>query len=873
MPLVAGTWRLSFRFIGYTSLDKTVKVNTENLDLGNILLQPETQVLEDMVVYGKHIMMQMKGDTIEYNASALRLAPDATLEDLLKKLSGVQVNSKGEVKAQGEKVLKITIDGKSFFGNDALIALRNLPAYMVDKIQVFDKKSDQAEMTGFEDGERNKTINVVTKKDKNHGYFGRIYGGYGSNERYEGGGNVNFYQGKRRFSVLGMANNLSNTSFSSDDLKDMGINPYGTYMMDASGGFTFNGSIFGGYRSADGGIIRTETGGLNYQDDWGKKTSVEMSYLANRERNDWNNILSRRYFLGDQSDQIYTEKHQGRSTDLKHKGQIEVKSKLDSVSELTWNGNIEWTDRLSNSQFNSQTQTLESIFLSSMNQQDMDQNRNWSLRNDLRYRRRFQKKGRSIRIALSQNYNPNTGLNALASLNRFSSREAVVQQQQQMNSQDEQYGGDLSYTEALGKKHLFTFGYRFNWSANANEQPTLAWDPIQERYSILQLPLSSELNTTRTTQNGRLDYSYQITEKMGLSLGLTYQLIQLLGEQRKPYTTSINRNFEALLPHLHYYWQYGKQSRVSIYYMSSASPPGFSNLQAVVDNRNPLLQRAGNPDLDQQYTHRLWIHTFNRWEKQKISLYTHASGTINQNSLSSQIIVPQRDTLIFGSIPLSAGTQLSQVVNLGTWYNWSAGFGLSKDLKFWESSLDLDLDLVLRQAPSQVNGLKSQTLQQNINPRLDFNATPTENFEFSLSYGLGFNQTLNNLRPETNNLNLNHQLYGDLKWTIFKKLTLSSSIRYQYNTNLAQGINPQIILWNASLSYGLLKNEQLKLKITAFDLLNQNRAVGRNMVDNYIEDYNHQILSQYVMFTLSYNLRYFDKPKPQGGGDIFMIKG
>ena len=217
LNLAPGAYRLRVSFIGYQPLQTPLRVGSTALDLGVLRLVENAKQLQEVTVVGQQLRVETKGDTLQFNAGAFKTNPDATAEDLVRKLPGITVEN-GTVKTQGEDVKRVLIDGKPFFGDDPSLALRNLPAEVIDKIQVFDRLSDQAQFTGFDDGSGDKTINIITRPGRNNGQFGKAYAGAGSDGRYQAGANVNIFNGDRRISLLGLSNNINQQNFATQDL-------------------------------------------------------------------------------------------------------------------------------------------------------------------------------------------------------------------------------------------------------------------------------------------------------------------------------------------------------------------------------------------------------------------------------------------------------------------------------------------------------------------------------------------------------------------------------------------------------------------------------------------------------------------------------
>ena len=280
-----GDYRVVVSSKGYIEFKKNVSITAtaKAVDFGSLVVEKDYKTLEGVVITSES-PIQVKNDTIQFNASGFKTLPNATAEDLLKKLPGVEVDNEGNVKSQGETVQKVLVDGKEFFGNDPKLATKNLTADMIESIQVFDDMSDQAKFTKIDDGSRSKTINIKLKKDRNKGYFGRALVGVGDNNRYEGNMSINKFQGDKRISLLFNTNNINKQGFSFNDIISSmggfsgfgggGASNFGGGGMQMTGGRGGGGGNFGGGSGGSTGLIKSLSAGLNYSDQWGKKIKV-----------------------------------------------------------------------------------------------------------------------------------------------------------------------------------------------------------------------------------------------------------------------------------------------------------------------------------------------------------------------------------------------------------------------------------------------------------------------------------------------------------------------------------------------------------------------------------------------------------------------
>ncbi|HKH61854.1 MAG TPA: carboxypeptidase regulatory-like domain-containing protein, partial [Flavitalea sp.] len=311
--LIPQTYVLKITSIGHEIDSQVVVLTDSSKDLGIIAISKQAKLLEEVTIKAATPPVKQKADTLEYSANAFKVNPDANAEDMVKKMPGVTVD-KGTVTAQGEQVRKVTIDGREFFGDDATAALRNLPAQVIDKIQVFDRMSDQAQFTGFDDGSATKSLNIVTKADMRNGQFGRLYAGYGTDDRYSAGGNVSFFKGNRRISLVGLSNNINQQNFSTQDLLGVtssqnrggqgrgGGGPRGGGGGRGGGGPRGGGGGFGGGNSDNflvgqqNGISKTNSFGINFSDLWSKKFEISGSYFFNNNANSNREVSTREYF-------------------------------------------------------------------------------------------------------------------------------------------------------------------------------------------------------------------------------------------------------------------------------------------------------------------------------------------------------------------------------------------------------------------------------------------------------------------------------------------------------------------------------------------------------------------------------------------------
>ncbi len=298
--------KFEITFLGYRTITQIHSMR-DPMELGELILLEDTKVLGEVVIQGQIPVGEQRGDTTSFNANAFKTQTNAQAEDLIRKMPGITMQG-GQIQAQGENVQRILVDGREFFGSDPNIALRNLPADAIDRVEVLDQRSDQSRLTGFDDGNYTKTINIILREDRKNGSFGRVYGGYGNDDRYSAGGSLNLFKGDQRLSILGLFNNINQQNFSSQDLAGLSANASG-----GRGGFGGGGGRWGGggnnnfFVGNSGGIVTTNALGLNYSDKWGKKVNFTGSYFFNNTTNTLRQITNRETVVNEDLRQLYQE--------------------------------------------------------------------------------------------------------------------------------------------------------------------------------------------------------------------------------------------------------------------------------------------------------------------------------------------------------------------------------------------------------------------------------------------------------------------------------------------------------------------------------------------------------------------------------------
>ena len=852
-----GEMLVQVKFQGYEPFSKKIIFSAKNssVDLGKIYLQIAANDLGNVTVTQSPV--QMKKDTVEFTASAFKTKPNAVAEDLLKKIPGIQVDKDGGIKAQGETVQRVLVDGKRFFGDDPKMATRNLPPDIIDKIQVFDAASDQSAFTGFDDGNRVKTINITTRKDKRKGYFGRAALGAGANSDdalYDNNINISKFNGDQQITFTGQANNVNKQNFSVQDmLGSLGGGGFGGAGGGGrgGGGATMGGGGGGGLlgTGGGGGIVKTLSAGLNYKDNWGTKTQFSGSYFFNDQTtNRDQNSLTENLVTGSTDSSIFSKQVQSSVTNNKnHRINFNIETNFDTSNSLIIRPNISFQNTHSETfQTTSSTRgKIASLNSSRVNSVRDNQGINGSL--EATFRHRFAKRGRTYSIGLNSSYNTNDGSGSNLSVNEFNlpfrNYIDTLDQIYTTNRDGKNNSATLSYTEPIGKNKQLEFNYNISSNVNNSGRATQGYNKVTNEYDIAVPNLSNIFENTFNANRLTLNYRVQ-NAKYNFSVGSGLQVGDLVS---KNISTNVNlkQHFVNLFPSANFRYDFTKSKNLRLFYNGRTSQPSAEQLQPVIDNSNPLLIRTGNPNLKQQFSHsfRFLFNSFDIFT-QKI-IFATLSGSFIENDI-------QNSTSISGG-----GVQTIKPVNLSGTYNVNGFFNYGFPIKKPKSNLNLMANVSRSQTQTLVNSISNFTRNTNLGGTVSWTTNIKEGFDMNFSSNSNLTMARYTLQPQQNGDFFSQTISTEA--TIYSKSgwVLSTDFDYIYNAGRSEGFNTSIPLWNASLSKQMLKNKAGELKFYVFDLLNQNISISRNVTSNFIQDLQTRVLKRYFMISFTYNLRKF----------------
>lgn len=872
----AGNYRLRVSSIGYANLEMRVSVGNSPKNLGILKLTENASQLGEVTVREKQVRVEQKGDTIQYNAGAFKTNPDATVEDLVKKMPGVTIEN-GVVKAQGEEVRKVTVDGQEFFGDDAALALKNLPAEIVDKVQVFDRLSEQSQFTGFDDGNAVKTINITTRQNKNNGQFGKIYAGLGDDERYQSGASVNFFKKDQRLTVIGLSNNINQQNFSNQDILGvLGSSGGGGGMPGGGGGGRPQGGGGGGGPRGGGGgggfggggdasnfmvgqqpgIAKTTSIGLNYSDNLGKKVKLSTSYFFNASNNGNESITSREY-LGTVP-QMYDDTSASRNKNQNHRANIRLEYTIDKSNSIIFTPRISWQNNNSLSSMISETYLREQTINTAQTSRN-SANNGFNFSGEVLFRHRFAKNGRTFSVNLGSTNSDQTGLSSQYSISRFFTGKdttQLVNQQTQSQTNSNRMSLGLSYTEPVGKTGQVQLDHNVGYTLSSSDREVNAYDEKLFTYSILNQSLSSLFDNSYLTN--RTGVSYRLRGKQGMfSIGGTYQNAQLASDQTYPILQDVKYVFNSILPNAMYNYRFENKANLRIFYRTNTNAPSVNQLQGVINNSNPTQLSTGNPNLKQDYSHSLSFRygVTNAKTAQNIMMFLNLG--YSNNAIVQSTFIADKDYELAQGIILFRGSQLTKPVNLDGLLNARTFISYGIPISKIKSNLNFSAGVNYAKNPNLINDIKSFTNTYGLNGGLVLSSNVSEKVDFTLSYSPTYSLVRNSVQTTLNTNYLFQNTSFKVNWLFGKGFLLQSEVLNQAYSGLGAGFNQNFTLWNAGFGYKFLKKQAAELRLNVFDLLKQNNSIARNVSTAYIEDARSQVLTRYFMLTFTYNLRNF----------------
>ncbi|GAA4802216.1 TonB-dependent receptor [Olivibacter ginsenosidimutans] len=846
-------YTLLFSYIGYRAQRKRIQVVDKNQTV-RVGLNLDLTMLDSVSITVGPPPVVIKGDTTEFDARAYSTEAYADADALVAQIPGVEIDADGKVTAQGEDVQKIIVDGKEFFSSDPAVALKTLPADVIDKIQLIDEKSEQSKLTGFDDGNRHKIINIVTKPEKRHGYFGRLSGATGNDSRYNTGGYLNAFNGDRRISTNILSNNINQGNAASNEL------------VGASGGR-------GGYRGGDdggSGIGPNHRIALNYNNTWWKDVQFNADYHFNTSDKNTIRSANREILIGNNANQFNQSAQQTGRDNQSHAASLRIEYKKDSTQRLTVNPRINVNRGKTTNSNNTITLGAQQELINTSNRTNNGHNNAFTIGGSIDYGIRLSNRGRSISAHIERNYNRNRNEAFALSYNLFYEGESL-DRSDTVNNRNNSYSNSSSWNTRITYTEPLDSNTRIMANASVRNNNSYSdrkmYDFLEEtgQYSELNRQLSNEFRNDYRFYGAGLSYQFS-RETVLFDLGIDYQQARTANDRVFPEEVSARYQFINYLPNANFTYRFSRDRRIRFNYNTSTNAPNVLQLQDVINNQNPLRITGGNPDLRQEFRHAFSINYNSVKRETGANFSVNLNGDFTKNRIVNSTFIAEADTFIVDGVLLGKGAQFSRPVNVNGYYSLRANISFGRPIETLKININSNTTLHQNRDVGLLNGAVSHTQTRGIYQRVGINSNISRKIIFSLSYSGNYSMVRNNNNSSLSYNSYNQTLRNDLTYIFWKGVRIASSLNYRYNTGMAAGYDQSFLLWNASIGKKLFKREEAEITFTAFDLLNSNTQVNRNITERYIEDAQTNILQRYFLLSFTYNLRNF-------GGHMFGGRG
>ncbi|WP_165155879.1 outer membrane beta-barrel protein [Parabacteroides sp. ZJ-118] len=833
-----GSYLLYVTFIGYDPLYQPLQITGKKnpVNVGKLELSDGAIELDEALVVGKAPEVTVRNDTVEYNADSYKVTEGSVLEDLLKKMPGVEVDSEGKITVNGKEVKKVMVDGKEFFSDDPKVASKNLPAKMIDKLQVLDKKSDMAQMTGFDDGEEETVINLTVKPGMKQGWFGNAYGGYGSKDRYEGNAMVNRFVNNDQITFMGGANNTNN----------MGFSDLASTMFSGMGG---GGGRRGGF-GAGSGITSSGNAGLNFSKEFnpaitfGGNTRYSHSDNDARSKSDRQNILPGASSSYDNSEAMSRTKSDNFGADFR------LEWEPDTMTRLIFRPSFSFSHSMNDNFSDATTLDNERDTVNTNKSSNYSESNGYNLNASVDFSRKLNDKGRVFSATLSGGNSDSysNGMNR-SDIVYFNQAEALknnnIDQRSRYDNKGFNYRAYVSWVEPIGHGNFIQATY----SISQRKQEALKNVYNQDAdgiYNILDSAYSQSYRNNFISQRASLSFKSQ-RAKFNYTIGLNLDPSYSSSENFVGDTTlsKITRKVVNLSPMAQFNYMFDKRTNLRIMYNGRTSQPSMTQLQPVADISNPTNITIGNPDLSPRYTNNLFIRFQQFMPEKQRALMIMANGSYIINDIVS-----------YTSYNRETGVKTTTYKNVNGNYSGNVRMMLNTPLRNRKFSINSMTMVSFANSNGYIDEEKNTNRNLILSERggIDFRSSY---LDLGVSGNIRYNATSNSLQKENNQNTFNYGASGYTTIYLPFNFKIESDVNWSANSGYGEGFKQNEILWNASASKSFLKNNQGTLRFKIYDILQQRSNISRSVTASYIQDSEYNTLGSYFMVHLIYRFSLF----------------
>lgn len=840
--LVKGSYSVSTAFLGFKNEVQTKIIDSKPIQV-LFRLEPSEIEIEEVAISVPQAVL-LKGDTMEFDAKNFATREFADADELVAQIPGVQMDEEGNVTAHGEAVTKIIVDGKEFFSTDPRIALKTLPAEIIAKIQIIDEKSEQARFSGFDDGKRNKVINIVTKPDRRNGLFGKGIGGKGNGDKFGLAANINAFNEDKKFSTNLMANNINETNFAEQG----------------------RGGGRRGNNNTERGLSDTYAGAFNFNNSYlEKKLEVSADYNFKYADTETNTLSNIEYLSESQTNQFRDQNQLSDQANNEHKINARLRWEIDSANRMDFSPNISFDKSNRISDALSTTTLNKTDLINQSNRYNNNDNTNFSIGGNLTFMHRFRKQGRSISFSLNGNSSTNdaVGLNLATTeyyKNALLSRIDTNNNKSTTNGYASGFNNKLSFTENISKRSRLQANYNFRNTSNYANRETFEYLAETDQLGELRDRLSNEFRNDYQYHSAGISYVYNKKDSLRIQAGLNYQQGIRVNDRIVPIELVTKANFGSFHPELTAVYNLTKARSLEFNYNTATNTPTINQLQDFVNNQNELRITNGNPDLDQEYTHTFRLQYKDVNTTSGRSLTTNMDFTYTNDKIINSMLMTDTAILLFDDILLEAGGQYTIPENVDGAYSMRLRNNYGLPLKKLKINVNLNTSLHYNSDYSILNEELINSTSYGFNQRISVNTNFSRLYIFGLGYTINASYTENPLSDIVKFSVYTHRINNNMTLEFFKKWVISSNLMYLYNGGIRGSKAIETTLWNASLGYKMLKQRNAEIAVKGFDILNNAQNVSRSVNNTAVSNVTSNTLNRYFLLSFTYNLRKF------GGG-------
>lgn len=844
-----GSYLLHITFIGYDPLYQPLQITGKKnpVNVGKLELSDGAIELGEAVVIGKAPEVTVRNDTVEYNADSYKVTEGSVLEDLLKKMPGVEVDSEGKITVNGKEVKKVMVDGKEFFSDDPKVASKNLPAKMIDKLQVLDKKSDMAQMTGFDDGEEETVINLTVKPGMKQGWFGNAYGGYGSKDRYEGNAMVNRFVNNDQITFMGGTNNTNN----------MGFSDLASTMFSGMGG---GGGRRGGF-GAGSGITSSGNAGLNFSKEFkpdkltlGGNTRYSHSDNDARSKSDRQNILPGDSSSYDNSEAMSRTKSDNFGVDFR------LEWKPDTMTQLIFRPSFSLSHSMNDNFSDATTLDSERDTVNTNKSSNYSESNGYNLNASIDFSRKLNNKGRVFSATLSggnsDSYSDGMNRSDIVYFNQTDAlKNSIIDQRSRYDNKGFNYRAYVSWVEPIGHNNFIQATY----SISQRKQEALKNVYNQDAdgiYNVLDSAYNQSYRNNFISQRASLSFKSQ-RAKFNYTIGLNLDPSYSSSENFVGDTTlsKITRKVVNLSPMAQFNYMFDKRTNLRIMYNGRTSQPSMTQLQPVADISDPTNITIGNPDLNPRYTNNVFIRfqQFTPEKQRAFMIMANGSYIIN-------------DIVSYTSYNQETGVKTTTYKNVNGNYSGNVRMMLNTPLKNKKFSINSMTMASFANSNGYINEEKNTNRNLILSERggIDFRSSY---LDLGVNGNIRYNATSNSLQKENNQNTFNYGAGGYTTIYLPLNFKIESDVNWSTNSGYGDGFKQNEVLWNASASKSFLKNNQGTLRFKIYDILQQRSNISRSVTASYIQDSEYNTLGSYFMVHFIYRFSIF-----KGGASASDVK-